>query len=107
MVQWFDHSRRLWVRAGGARRLRMKVPEVLRKVACPVDDLGKRALQRSSMIRCPGRCGPSRASNRWRTSRSRASCSRSSTTRLSLKGGRECGYLLWPLCPMAAALRWL
>jgi hypothetical protein len=41
-VQWWDPLRRVWVRAGGGRRLQMKVVDICRRDARPLDNRGER-----------------------------------------------------------------
>ena len=41
-IQWWDAGRKVWVKAGGGRRLCMKVVDVCRKLARPVEKNGER-----------------------------------------------------------------
>ena len=44
VIQWWDSVRKVWVKAGGGRRLGVKVVDVCRKTARPVDSSGVREL---------------------------------------------------------------
>ena len=48
-IQWFDGARRIWVRAGGARRLWQEATDVLRRVARPGQKYGG-SMGRSEMV---------------------------------------------------------